>query len=415
MPEFPELAWWQAYQQELNKDERWSEAARWFPARIEFRFGDGAATLDTRDGRAASVMEGPHPLGPDVVVSGPRHEWQRLLQGETNWFQGTSPGLGELTVEGNAVGALRNVKAMWLLLEAMKRTARELPPRPEPSPAPSPSGKPTIGRYVDVDGLRTYYEEAGEGPATIVCFHAACQDTLMWRHVLDGLSDECRVISIDAPAHAKTLEPEGGEFKSLTRHAEFNERLMEILGIEKPVIIGCSMGGNLVLELAARRPDAYAAVISCEGADYTPTVSQFLLDMLLVNGPQILECWSQSLIGDRTPPDRARDVVWQIRRNTPEVMAGDLTGYAGFDKRDQVGNITVPVLLLRGDADWLVSQEQVDATAARIPGSRVVVLAGTGHYPMTENPYEFNQAVRRFLHDVGLGVRGGAAREAVVR
>ncbi len=99
--------------------------------------------------------------------------------------------------------------------------------------------------------------------------------------------------------------------------------------------------------------------------------------------------------------ERAREVVWQIRRVNPEVMRGDLIGYAGFDKRDEVGKITAPVLLLRGDDDWLVSKQQVEDTASRIPGSRVAVLAGTGHYPMIENPFEFNEALRGFLRDVG--------------
>ena len=62
------------------------------------------------------------------------------------------------------------------------------------------------------------------------------------------------------------------------------------------------MGGNLVLEMASRRPDGYAAVVSCEGADYTPTVSQFLLDMLLVNGQGIVDGWSRSLTGNRPRP-----------------------------------------------------------------------------------------------------------------
>src|SRR5690606_243492 len=105
------------------------------------------------------------------------------------------------------------------------------------------------------------------------------------------------------------------------------------LGLKNPVLIGCSMSGNQVLELGSRKPDGYAAIISSEGADYTPTVSQFLLDMLLIDGQQVLEGWSQSLTGYRPPPDRAREVVWQIRKTNPEVMRGDLTGYAGFDKR----------------------------------------------------------------------------------
>jgi pimeloyl-ACP methyl ester carboxylesterase len=122
--------------------------------------------------------------------------------------------------------------------------------------------------------------------------------------------------------------------------------------------------------------------------------------MLLLNGHQILEGWSQSLTGFRTPPDRAREVVWQIRRVCPEYVRGDLIGYAGFDKRDEVGRIGAPVLLLRGDADWLVPQAAVEATAGRLADARIEVLEGTGHYPMIENPNEFNEAIRGFLHEV---------------
>ncbi len=393
-----DVSWWDEYRTELNRDVEWGNAARYFPARIEFQYGSGSRTIDTRDGVAVSVTEGAHPLGSEVIVGGPDEEWARVLNGETDWFQGMSPGLGQLTLKGNAVGALRNVKAMWLLLGAMSRVRQPEKRKPDPSPPPAPSGAETVGRYVDVNGVRAYYESAGEG-VPIVCIHAACQDTLMYRHTVAGLSDEFRVISIDAPGHGKTLEPPGGPLRAITKHAEFNEGLMEALGLENPVIVGCSMGGNQVLELAARRPDYYRAVISCEGADFTPTVSEFLLEMLLLNGPQILECWSQSLIGNRTPPDRYREVVWQIRRVAPEYAAGDLIGYAGFDRRAEMATIKSPVMLLRGDGDWLVNQEMVEATASRIPNARVDVLAGTGHYPMIENPAEFNDSIRRFLHD----------------
>ncbi|URM96969.1 alpha/beta hydrolase [Actinomadura madurae] len=250
----------------------------------------------------------------------------------------------------------------------LAHVGNEPAPRPAPSPDPRPSGEPTVGRYITVNGIRTYYEEAGQGPA-IVCFHAACQDSLMYRYVLDGLSDQYRVIALDAPGHVKTDMPPDGPFQSLTSHAEFNEAFMEALGLERPAIIGCSMGGNLVLELASRRPDAYAAVVSSCGADYTPTMSGFLLEMLLSNGQQIVETFCESLTGPRTPGDRAREAVWQIRRNVPEVMAGDLIGYAGFDKRDEVGGIAAPVLLLRGEADWLVYQEQVEATRSASPAA----------------------------------------------
>jgi pimeloyl-ACP methyl ester carboxylesterase/putative sterol carrier protein len=395
--------WWERYIAELNADTHWTKAAKYFSGQIQFNHDKGHSTLAVVAGRAVAAFPDGIPLGAEIEVGGPDEEWQRVLDGKIDWFEALSPGLGRLALSGNTVAAWRYVDVMARAFDAMKRVGKpESLDAASYSPAGKSSGKEINGHYVVVDGIRVYYEEAGEGNP-IICFHAAAQDTLMYRHVLEGLSDNYRVIAVDAPGHSKSELPADGPFQSLTRHAEFNEKLMDKLGLVKPAIIGCSMGGNLVLELGARRPDAYSAIVSAEGADYTPTVSEFFLDMLLMNGTEIIGAWSRSMTGYRTPPDRARDVVWQISRTTPEVMRGDLTGYGNFDKRDQVGKIKAPVLLLRGDADWLVYQSKVEETASRIPGSEIAVLAGTGHYPMTENPLEFCETVRAFLEKAGVG------------
>lgn len=393
-------AWWGEFATEVNKDTRFNDAAKYFRGRIQLDFGTGISHFDVSDGRVRDVRSGPSLRGADITFRAPRGQWDDIAAGESDFMKATTPGLGQLSMEGDAVLAMNNIRVVHLMVKAMSRVGKSPSPMPTPSPAPRPSGEPTTGHYVTVKGIRTYYEEAGQGPV-VVCFHAACQDTLMYRYVLDGLSDHYRVIAVDAPGHVKSDMPADGPFQSLTSHAEFNEAFMETLGLEKPALLGCSMGGNLVLELASRRPEGYAAVISSCGADYTPTMSGFLLEMLLSNGQQIVETFCESLTGARTPEDRAREAVWQIRRNVPEVMAGDLVGYAGFDKRDEVGYIKAPVLLLRGEADWLVYQEQVEATQSRIPGAKIAVLEGTGHYPMIENPYEFNETVRAFLEENG--------------
>ena len=395
---FNDASWWDELLAELNHDDEWKAAARYFTATIALVSTDTAHTVDVRNGTIASATAGIPLSGVDITVKAPEKEWERVIAGETDWFEGTSPGLGEIAVEGNAVLAMRNVKPMWLLLGGMSKV-RRAPAPVDYSPDPVDSGREPVGKYVTVDGIRTYYEECGDGP-TIYCIHAAGQDTLMYRHALTQLSDQFRVISIDAPGHGTTLEPAGGAFTNITQHAEYHENLMAALGVENPIIVGCSMGGNMVLELGARRPSYYRGIVSCEGSDYTPTVSGFLLEMLLLNSPQILECWSRSMTGYRTPPDRAREVVWQLRRVTPETINADLTGYTGFDRRAEVAHIKSPVVLVRGDADWLVNQQMVEETASRIPGATIAVLEGTGHYPMIENPVEFCDAVRAFATSI---------------
>jgi pimeloyl-ACP methyl ester carboxylesterase len=391
---FTDASWWNELVDYLNRDDEWNTAARYFTATVTLASPNSTHTLNIVNGTITSAGHHVPLTGADITIAAPENEWDRVVAGETDWFEGTSPGLGHIAVEGNAVLAMRNVKPMWLLLGAMAKVRRSSQPVSY-SPDPVDSGREPVGKYVTVDGIRTYYEECGQGP-TIYCIHAAGQDTLMYRHVLTQLSDNFRVISIDAPGHGKTLEPAGGAFTDITQHAQYHENVMAALDVDRPVLVGCSMGGNMVLELGARRPSHYRGIVSSEGSDYTPTVSSFLLEMLLLNSPQILECWSRSMTGNRTPPDRAREVVWQLRRVTPETINADLTGYAGFDRRDEVSYIECPVLLLRGDADWLVHQQMVEATASRMGGATVVVLEGTGHYPMIENPVEFCDAVRSF-------------------
>lgn len=385
---------------ELNEDVAFEEAARYFPLRVEFRQDQESMTLDIRDGKIVGLAEGRHRMGADLVIAGSSEDWSRLARGESDWFEATNAATGSMTVEGNVVSAYRNVRAMYLLMKGVSR-AGGAQPSTEFAPDPVWTDREVIGRYVTVDGIRTYYEEAGEGQP-IVCIHAAEQDTMQWRYVVDGLSDQYRVIAVDAPGHGKSLEPKGGQWKTLAKHVEFNEMFIEVLGLDRPVVMGCSMGGNMVLDLCSRSPKAYAAGVSAEGSDHTPTYDQFHNDMLLLNGQMMEGTVSESLMGNRTPPDRYREVVWQITRATPEAMNGDLTGYAAFDVRDRVRAIECPLLLVRGDADWLVSQERMEATHSRIPRSEMLVLRGCGHYPMVENPVEYVDAVRAFLAKHGV-------------
>lgn len=397
---FSNREWMDRLVERLQSTPAWTAACAYYSGRIGICGPGGGAVISIDQGRIASVEADANSssLEADFLISGPDDEWGQILNGAKDLFHAINPEFGRLAIEGDAVAAMRNVKIVWLIVEAMAAACSSSRPPAVASYSPDPvaSGRAVTGRYLMVDGVRTYYEEAGEGPA-LVCFHAACQDSLMYRHVLDELSETYRVIAVDAPAHAKSLPHPEGVFTSLTRHARFNELFLDALGLSRPTILGCSMGGNLVLEMGSRRPGGYRAIISAEGADYTPTLPEFLLDMLLINGQQILEGYCKSLVGSRTPPHRIEEVIWQLVRATPEVMRGDLVGYAGFDQRDQMARIEAPVLLLRGTDDWLVSQDQVEMTAFRLADCQVALLDGTGHYPMIENPVEFNAMVRTFL------------------
>ena len=115
------------------------------------------------------------------------------------------------------------------------------------------------GRYVnlDIDGLsyRIYFEEAGEGPP-LICMHTAGADGRQWRHLLNDeeITSRFRVIAFDLPFHGKSTPPGEwwlSQYKLTTKHyAEVIRQFWQALNLEKPILMGCSMAGAIVLKLA---------------------------------------------------------------------------------------------------------------------------------------------------------------------
>ena len=136
--------------------------------------------------------------------------------------------------------------------------------------------EPITGRYftLEVDGTsyRIYMEESGSG-IPLLCLHTAGSDARQFRHILcdHDITSRFRVIAFDMPWHGKSNPPENfhtTEYK-LTVDAYKNvvTSFISALDLDKPVVMGCSMGGRIVCHLALENPSYYRAMIALEGAD----------------------------------------------------------------------------------------------------------------------------------------------------
>lgn len=118
----------------------------------------------------------------------------------------------------------------------------------------SPSFEPIVGRYLNLElsgrPHRVYIEEAGSG-VPLVCLHTAGADGRQFRHILndEAITRHYRVIAFDMPWHGKSLPPAGfetEEYKLTT--AGYTQMVLDIcdaLTLDKPVVMGCSIGGRL--------------------------------------------------------------------------------------------------------------------------------------------------------------------------
>ena len=127
-----------------------------------------------------------------------------------------------------------------------------------------------VGRYltVDIEGRphRIYFEESGKG-RPLLCLHTAGADTRQWRHILNDseFTAEHRIIAFDMPWHGKSSPPSGwhNEEYQLTS-AQYTTMILEImtaLELDRPILIGCSIGGRIALHLALEHPEAFRAII----------------------------------------------------------------------------------------------------------------------------------------------------------
>jgi pimeloyl-ACP methyl ester carboxylesterase len=107
------------------------------------------------------------------------------------------------------------------------------------------------GTYVDVNGIRMYYESYGEG-IPIILLHGGLETCHMWARVIPTFSMKHQTITPDSRAHGRTNNP--SEKFSYSLMAEDITQLIHVLGIHKPFVVGYSDGGQTALEMAITYP-----------------------------------------------------------------------------------------------------------------------------------------------------------------
>ena len=264
------------------------------------------------------------------------------------------------------------------------------------------------GRYIDVEGIRIYYE-SNDGPrenGTIFCLHTAGRDCRQYQGVMDYFEGKYEVVCPDMPGHGKSWPLPG--LKVIDKWPEYGRfywAIIQALGIENPIIMGCSLGGYMTYYMAQNYP--IRAAIAMQGIDYRGgrhTTMADLLDHPYVN-PQFSHFeFSESLIGPKTTQERKEFILWGVRQEISTCKKADLGMlYDHFDLRDTHYKITCPVMIVRGDADWGTPDAECKRIKAALVNAKKVeykIFPGYGHFIAVEAPEELGAAVEEFLADV---------------
>jgi pimeloyl-ACP methyl ester carboxylesterase len=263
--------------------------------------------------------------------------------------------------------------------------------------------EPITGRYLHLDLFgrhhRIYVEEAGEG-TPLLCLHTAGSDGRQYRALMNDarVTNSHRVIAFDMPWHGKSSPPSGwhNEEYQLTS-AHYTTMILDImtaLELDRPIAIGCSIGGRIALHLALEYPLAFRAIIGLQaGAHVDPYYDLNFLHRPDVHGGEVAAAIVSGLVGPDAPDAERWETLWHYMQGGPGVFKGDLYFYKlDGDIRGRVAEIDTrkcPLFLLSGEYDYSCTPEETMAVANSIAGCEVTIMKALGHFPMSENPAEF--------------------------
>ena len=279
---------------------------------------------------------------------------------------------------------------------------------------------PVVGRYVhlEIDGrsYRVYFEEAGQG-TPLLCLHTAGSDSRQYRAILNDpeVLKKYRVIAFDLPWHGRSSPPEGwqNETYRLTTDSYMATVLAfkQALDLDRPVVMGCSIGGRAVLHLAIRHGRHFKAAIGLESHQgYDPLMLPLIkdleyLDRADVNAQEAAAATVSGLCAPMSPEKEVWETLWQYMQGGPGAFGGDLFYYMvdGDLRNGQLRGLDTkicPLYLLTGDYDYSATVERTREVLAQVPGAKFQVMPNLGHFPMSENPDLFLSYLRPVLQEI---------------
>lgn len=254
--------------------------------------------------------------------------------------------------------------------------------------------------YAELDGLRVYYERSVGGESELLFVHGWCCDRTAFQPQFDHFARTHTVTALDLRGCGRSDRPEGGY--AIPGFADDLARFCAEVGIEKPVVVGHSLGGMIGVELAARHPSVPRALVLVDPGPIDPlpttvkVLSAFAEELEGPSGEDVRRQYVQDM-GARDE-ELARWIVDVMCAVPLPNAAAVIRGVNAWNGVGALALCTVPTLLLRSTLD-----ENPDAVRLRAikPDLEVGITVGAGHFHQLEVPDQVNAMIDRFLQLLG--------------
>jgi pimeloyl-ACP methyl ester carboxylesterase len=268
-----------------------------------------------------------------------------------------------------------------------------------------------------IHGHRVSYRRAGEGPV-IVLVHGIAGSAQTWEEVIPPLTREHTVIAPDMLGHGDSAKPRGDY--SLGAFASGIRDLLVALEIERATIVGHSLGGGIAMQFAYQFPERVERLVLVSSGGLGDEVSPLLRSATLPGAEYVLPLLvaepirnavgvvSRALgrIGLRPSHDLEEIATGFARLGDIEARQAFILTVSGvIDIGGQVVSARdrlylaeeVPTLLIWGERDRIIPAAHGRAAHEAMPGSRILIYEGAGHFPYRSQPWRFVEDLLEFI------------------
>jgi pimeloyl-ACP methyl ester carboxylesterase len=250
------------------------------------------------------------------------------------------------------------------------------------------------------DGAALFYEEAEGDEPPILLVHGWCCDHTYFAPQFEHFAEQGhRVVALDLRGHGKSEKPE--QSYTMQLFADDLVWTCRQIGLEKPTLIGHSMGGIVAFDLAARYPDVPSAVVMLDAAVVLPSASRaaipsFLRQLRSPDYREVMRQYVASSLFIPTDDQERKERVLQEMSSTPQhVVVSAFEGLGDYDPTEAGEGLAVPGLYVA--ADELQPRSDMGRFHEMFPQILYGKTVGSGHFCQLEVPDQVNAMIERFL------------------
>ena len=271
-------------------------------------------------------------------------------------------------------------------------------------------------------GKQLHIYDAGDKAApAVMLIHGLADEADSWRHVIQPLAQQYRVIALDLPGFGRSDLPARGY--GITYLCEIVREVFNMLAVPRATLIGSSLGAIIAHTVAVRWPVSVAGLVLVDGG-LAMEPQKLRLKTLLGLLPLVGERWYNGLrrdadktyatlrsyyakldampqadreflfqrVNERVWNDRQRTAYFGILRNFPLWMLRDSRRYA-----THLASLTVDTLVIWGEQDRILSLSNAHALIRTQPSASLCTIPNAGHLPHQEQPEAFLAVIKQLV------------------